>query len=103
MTSTVAWEVVPTPRIEKSPVSRKLLQSPVPEKPQPSVPKENVLTKSDLLFIKDLKPTEKSKIALMIQEVSLDLRNLAKLALLDYQAKTHPVNCYIIFFISGSH
>ena len=69
MSSQVAWEVVPTPRVEKSPASRQPLQTTKPQKPHPSPPQENVLTKSDLLFIKDLNPTEKSKIALMIQQV----------------------------------
>ena len=71
MSSQVAWEVVPTPRVEKSPASRHPLQKPQLKKPQPIAPQDNALTKSDLLFIKDLNPTEKSKIALMIQQVFL--------------------------------
>jgi hypothetical protein len=69
MSSQLAWEVVPTPRVEKSPPSRHPLQTPVLQKPKPTAVQENVLTKSDLLFIKDLNPAEKSKIALMIQQV----------------------------------
>ena len=69
MSSHVAWEVIPTPRVEKSPASRQPPQTPVLQKPRPSTPPQTVLTKSDLLFIKDLNPAEKSKIALMIQQV----------------------------------
>jgi len=65
----VAWEVIPTPRVEKSPASRQPPQTPVLQKPRPSTPPQTVLTKSDLLFIKDLNPAEKSKIALMIQQI----------------------------------
>lgn len=68
MSSQLAWEVVPTPRLGNSPVPIQHQETPVIHKSKPAV-QEKVLTKSDLLFIKDLNPAEKSKIGLMIQQV----------------------------------
>lgn len=71
MSSQLAWEVIPTPRISTPPRD----SPPLPkQKPQQNkninANPTNPMTKSDLMFIKDLNPTEKSKIALMIQQVS---------------------------------
>ena len=71
MKSEICWEVISTPRSDRtSPVEPpvKYLQKSQTESLKPNEPVKSI-TKSDLMFIKDLDPTEKSKIALMIQQV----------------------------------
>lgn len=74
MSDVIAWEIIPTPRIEKTPGKSK--------KPSASMDQPSALNKGDLLFIKDLKPAEKSKIAFMIQQVLFSYINCLTASLL---------------------
>lgn len=76
MKSDICWEVIPTPRPERteSEISsikslKETLAESNPLKSHIDVEPMKTLKKSDLLFIKDLDPSEKSKIALMIQQI----------------------------------
>ena len=72
----ICWEVIPTPRPGPSPNStiqdfqRPRSSSRISEISKPPANEApSALTKGDLLFIKDLNPTDKGKIALMIQNI----------------------------------
>lgn len=69
MTGEVCWEVIPTPRSHKTPPSHQAGPKKTSNRQPLSGSHENAITKTDLMFIKDLNPAEKSKIALMIQQI----------------------------------
>lgn len=69
MTGEVCWEVIPTPRSHKTPPSQQTGHKKTSNRQPLSGSHENAITKTDLMFIKDLNPAEKSKIALMIQQI----------------------------------